>query len=376
MKGQGALFTDIAYEIGVVPLIQDGFLAPLVPKQVEGQIDTSEVRTRAGEFAAGELEAAALDPQTVRTAVEEILRHGGSRRSWLVFTCGLEHARAVADELSRRAITNAVVTGKTPEAERDRAIADYRAGNLQALVNVNVLTTGFDAPETDLLAVLRPTKSRGLYVQMMGRGMRVAPGKEDCLVVDFGANVYRHGPINRLREDRARSRCKNKVPAAKACPACGTLVAIDEEACWTCGYRFQRGEEEPCQRRLSRTAGDLRIIDMGGEALPGEEVLEVESVQYARHRKPGRSDSLRVTYHSRGRRISEWICLEHRGYAEIKARRWWERRDPGGRPPSTVTEALGRARDLLVPARIVISTAERFARVVGYDLGREPEGVA
>src|SRR5258708_31889879 len=95
-----------------------------------------------------------------------------------------------------RGISCRVVTGKTPLPERADSIAMFKAGMVRCLVNVNVLTTGFDAPRIDLLAMLRPTLSTGLYVQMVGRGTRKADGKVNCLVLDFAGNCRRHGPVD------------------------------------------------------------------------------------------------------------------------------------------------------------------------------------
>ena len=76
------------------------------------------------------------------------------------------------------------------------------------MVNCDVLTTGFDAPNTDMIVMLRPTQSPGLYVQMMGRGMRIAEGKKDCLILDFAKNIERHGPINQIAPNQKGKRKK------------------------------------------------------------------------------------------------------------------------------------------------------------------------
>ena len=98
----------------------------------------------------------------------------------------------------------ATIFGDTPKAERDRIIAAFKRDEVRALASMGVLTTGFNAPAVDLIAMLRPTKSTGLYVQMAGRGTRLAPGKENCLVLDFAGNVARHGPIDLVKpKDKA-----------------------------------------------------------------------------------------------------------------------------------------------------------------------------
>jgi hypothetical protein len=181
-EGKSALFTDIAYEAPVRELIDAGYLSPLVSKQPATRFDVSKVGTRAGDFIARDLAAAVDQDVITRAAVTEIIEHGQNRKSWLAFCSGVEHARHVAEEFGRRGITCRTIFGDTPKDERDAIIAAFKRGEIRALASMGVLTTGFNAPGVDLIALLRPTKSAGLYVQMVGRGTRLAPGKENCLV--------------------------------------------------------------------------------------------------------------------------------------------------------------------------------------------------
>ncbi len=203
-EGDGALFTDIAYEAGVAEMIAQGYLCEVVPKRTRTQLDTAGVGSRGGEFIAGQLEAAVDIAEVTASAVDEIVHHGAGRGSWLVFCAGVDHAHHVRDAIRSRGVPCEAILGETASAERDRVIAAYKRGEIRCLTNANVLTTGFNAPGVDLIAMLRPTKSVGLYVQMIGRGTRLANGKDNCLVLDFAGNVERHGPIDRIDGRRAR----------------------------------------------------------------------------------------------------------------------------------------------------------------------------
>jgi DNA repair protein RadD len=119
----------------------------------------------------------------------------GERKAWLVFCTGVKHAEHVAEVLRQHGVATECVLGETPKKERERIIADFKAGRIRALTNANVLTTGFDYPDIDLIAMLRPTMSASLYVQMAGRGMRVKSHTDHCLVLDFAGVVEAHGPI-------------------------------------------------------------------------------------------------------------------------------------------------------------------------------------
>src|SRR3954452_22775660 len=113
---------------------------------------------------------------------------------------------------------------------------------------MNVLTTGFNAPAGDLIALLRPTKSTGLYVQMAGRGTRLAPGKDNCLVLDFAGNVARHGPIDLVRpKDPPKGGADGDMPN-KLCPECRAINALAARVCVDCGYVF------PPETKLEATA--------------------------------------------------------------------------------------------------------------------------
>ena len=128
---------------------------------------------------------------------------------------------------------------------------------LKYLCNVNVLTTGFDAPNIDCVALLRPTMSPGLYYQMVGRGFRLHPGKKNCLVLDFGGNVLRHGPVDQITV-KERDRGGNGEAPAKECPECHSVIAAGYATCPDCGYEFPPPErpthdaEAPRRRAYSR----------------------------------------------------------------------------------------------------------------------------
>lgn len=359
-EGDERLFTHIAYDLPVTTLIERGYLCPLVPKQVQAEIDTSQVHSRAGEFVARELEAAAQAGDIVARAVAEIVQHGQDRRSWLVFCTGVDHAQAVLAELRRHSVPADIVLGTTPAAERDRILDDYKASRLRAVVNVSVLTTGFDAPETDLLAVLRPTQSTGLWVQIAGRGMRIAPGKSNCLVLDFGGNVRRHGPIDRVNPKAQGT--GNGEALAKPCPECATLLWLGARECPECGYEFPKPEDIG-PRHDAQAATDALL-----STLQKPVTHDVEQVVYARHTKPGGAPSLRVEYLCGLHRFCEWVCLEHTGYARHKAERWWMIRSGEGIEwvPPTIEDALDIARGLRTPTTITVTQEGKYDRIIGY----------
>jgi DNA repair protein RadD len=350
-EGEGALFTDIAYQISVRELIDQGYLSPLVSKQPKTKLDVAGVGSRGGEFIARELQAAVDKEAVTRAAVSEIMAYGADRKSWLAFCSGVEHARHVAEEFRGRGILCETIFGDTPKDERDRIIAAFKRQEIRALASMGVLTTGFNAPAVDLIAMLRPTKSAGLYVQMAGRGTRLASGKANCLVLDFAGNVSRHGPID-LVEPRKPSGGGGGEAPTKLCPECESILPIAATECPDCGYEFPAPEV-----KIAPTASTLAILSGRRDRW-----VEVTSVAYRKHTKQGSPPSLRVEYHCGLAIHREWVCFEHQGYARLKAEGWWQRRSVAPLPV-TVDEAISTSASLLRPSHIFMRSNGQFTEV-------------
>lgn len=353
-EGKNALFTDISYEAPVRDLIDAGYLSPLVSKQPATRLDVSKVGTRAGDFIQRDLAAAVDQAAITRAAVTEIIAHGLDRKSWLTFCSGVDHARHVAEEFARQGIICSTIFGDTPKEERDAIIAAFKRGEIRALASMGVLTTGFNAPAVDLIALLRPTKSAGLYVQMVGRGTRLAPGKENCLVLDFAGNVRRHGPVDLVRPKRPGDGGGGEAPT-KVCPECESIIALSATECPDCGHVFPAREV-----KIAPTAAALPVLS------PKVQWLPVHDVSYSRHDKLGGQPSLKVTYSCGLKSHSEWVCIEHQGYARQKADEWWRKRAPGCPVPLTVDQAIAEAARLARPSAISVRPSGRYVEISGH----------
>ena len=365
-EGDGKIFDKVVFEYSIADGIRDGWLAPLSSKATTTNIDVTNVTVRGGEFIASALEDAADDDAIVAAAVDEIIARGKDRRSWLLFCCGVRHARHVRDVLTGRGITAATVTAETPDTERDAVIAAFRAGTLRALTNVNVLTTGFDVPDVDLIAMLRPTLSTGLYVQMVGRGTRKANGKRDCLVLDFAGNVRRHGPVDQA-DGASLTRCRgsgktgtDKV-AAKKCPDCGELNALNAAECVSCGHEFP----QPAPKPKHTSIADFAPITGATNWLS---VTEVSCSLHTKVSDPAAPPSLRVDYLCGLSVYSEYIALERGGYAREMAERWWYAMGGVAPAPFTVIEALERLSELATVLAIVATREGRYWHVIARRL--------
>ena len=364
-EGDDRVFDGVSYDADLVQLIRDGYLSRTVAKQVAHEIDTTGVRTVAGEFNAADLEAAALVEGAVPEAVEEIVRRGADRRAWLIFCVGVQHAMAVAEELHKHGIECAQVYGGTPSADRAEIVRRFKARELRCIVNVNVLTTGFDAPHVDLVAILRPTKSPGLFVQMAGRGFRLAEGKSDCLLLDFGENFRRHGPLDAIEVvgKPASEREPGEAPV-KVCPSCESLVATSALECPDCGHLFP-------PRKPKHTQRPAEAEPVRGLSAATFETFRVGHREFSAHSKPGKTPSMRVTYHPAsgfGITASEWICVEHEGFARRKAEAWWAEHGGEMPCPSNVADALAEAHTLRPTLELTVRTDREFHEIVARKL--------
>ena len=368
--GDGHVLSEVCYEVGVRALIERGYLSPLRTRAGVTRADLGSLRVRGGEFIAGQAEAIMDEASLVEGACAEIAQSTRDRRGTLIFASGVRHGRHVARVLAERhGVECGFVCSKTPPAERDELIARFRAGELKYLANVNMLTTGFDAPHVDCVALLRPTMSGGLYYQMVGRGIRLAPGKADCLVLDFAGNVLRHGPVDALSARRPGT--SGGPPPAKECPRCHEIVAAGCRACPACGQAFP----EPQRTQHGVVASAAGILT--GQASEAEH--EVRAVGYRVHRsrkKPDAPPTMRVDYHvSLNEHFSEWIAVGHEGYARRKAAQWWQRRSREPVPADAHDAVeLAQAGTLAQPQRIRVRrvAGERFPTIEPIDLGERP----
>ncbi len=371
--GPDSVLNEVCFEAGVRELIVQGYLCPLRSRAGKATADTSDLRVRAGEFVAGDLEDRMDEASLVEAACAEIVAATDDRRSVLLFCSGVRHGQHVARVLhERHGVECGFVEGGTPVKERDALIDRFKAGELKFLANVNVLTTGFDAPNVDCVAMLRPTMSPGLYYQMVGRGFRLAEGKSDCLVLDFGGNVLRHGPVDAIRLADPEQRTGDAP--AKQCPECDALIHASYALCPECGHAF------PAREVKHDPVASAEAVVSGGDG-PTRTEHRVMDTSYHVHFKrdnPMATPTMRVEYRvGFSRWIREWVCFEHPagGYARQKAEQWWRRRsnDP---VPDMIEEAvewanagaLAQTREITVEKK----PGDEWERIVAYEIGDKP----
>lgn len=375
----GGIFTDICCDMtGLEPFnwfIDQGYLCPLVPKSTAFELDTSNVRINAGEYNQNELQHAVDQEAITEQALMECMEHGLDRNRWLVFASGVQHAVNVSNMLNDLGVKSTYIHSRMGTKERDKRLADTKRGEYRAIVNNGILTTGYDDPAIDMIVMLRPTRSTGLWVQMNGRGTRplYAPGfdletqdgrlaaiaasdKQDCLVMDFAGNTRRLGPINDPVMPRKKGSRGGEAPF-RYCEACGEHCHASLRFCPYCGHQF------PVISNLAAQAGTEELIKKKRKEDPVVEEFKVDRVVYTEHRREGRPPTLKVSYYCGLRKFDEYVCLEHTGYAHKKARTWWSERTDAPLP-TTVQEAFQRMDEIPRPAVIVVWVNKKYPDVL------------
>lgn len=346
---QGGLFTDICYNIcdsaGFTRLISEGFLATPIPKQTATQLDVSNVGMNNGEFNLTQLQAEIDKADINAAALSEMCQHGADRRAWLIFCSGIEHSEHVAGMLNSYGVPCAAVHSKIKGNERDDRIEAFTTGELRAVTNNNVLTTGFDYAAIDMIGMLRPTMSPGLWVQMIGRGTRPAEGKANCLVLDFAKNTQRLGPIDDPVIPRPPGLGGGGDAPVKVCDACGCYNHTRAKFCISCGAEFT------FEQKIVRQADTRQILSTG---MPQVERFVVDRLMYARHvaRKSGVTN-IKVSYYCGLQMFQEFVSFDHKGYALHRAHEWWKQRSPEP-PPLSTDIALGMLHRLRTPSAIKV----------------------
>ena len=380
--GESPLFTGVCTTIKIGDLIEQGFLAPMVrPIDIATRIDTDGIKTVTGDFHLGQLSERVK--MYLPSAADESVKLCAERKKWIAFLPSVSTAAYFVSLLRQRGIEAVLVCGGTPKDERAELIAAFRDGKLRCLVTVLALAIGFDVPDVDAVIWLRPTKSGVLYVQGCGRGMRIAPdvGKVDCLWVDFSDTTERLGPVDSIKGRKKRAAQPDQEAPYALCPECGTHVRpANALICPDCGAVLRDPTAE-----IEAAAKASAAAILSSQLAARIHVYSVKRVAYAVHKKLGSPDSLKVTYWGGMLPIaSEWVCLDHMGYARSKAEQWWIKRRPVD--GLKIVPSVGQSIDWIAagylmrqPARITVNESGKFPEITNFEWSQDdaiPNGQA
>jgi superfamily II DNA or RNA helicase len=251
-KGLRSVFNNCAHQIELATLIREGFLVRpksfVIDLGVGEQLDN--VTKRGKEYDMEEV-AAIMDRQVINDRIVSEWTEKASGRKTVVFCSTVSHAEHVCDSFINSGVKANFVTGETDKDERAQMLHDLEFGNLQVIVNVAVLTEGFDAPPVSCVILTRPCSQKGTMVQMIGRGLRILDPelypntvKTDCIVMDFGTSIITHGGLDETANLDGAHKSEGGEAPTKICPDCGSEVSANTRICPICEHEFQKKVKE------------------------------------------------------------------------------------------------------------------------------------
>lgn len=404
----------------------EAYLAKLTSKKMKTQLDVSNVRITKGDYNQKELQAAVDKEEITRAALSEAVLLGEDRQCWLVFGSSIEHVEHIAGMLnSEFSISTTFVHSRMSEQERTQRIEDFKLGKYRACVNNLILTTGVDIPQIDFLILLQPTASPARHVQIVGRGLRIAPKeglpletKEErmlaisqgvkpngCLVADFAGNTGRCGAINDIIKPKKKGSGGGGEAPVKTCKyfLCGCnsedvskrrIVSVNGKQVATYHYDDKcnvHNEREICNTihhpsakfcevcggefifntKLTETASSLDIV----ATAPRTQIvhnddktwIDVYDVSYKKHFSRAGKYSLKITYHCGYNSYDEYKPVEG-SYGLFVS--WWYKRC-NGYAPKTLDEVLLYVSQLAKPTKILVGKNGKYDNITSHEFPDE-----
>ena len=274
----GLHFDAIAEGPGIGELIERGYLARPRYYGYGGLVDITKLDTnKSGEFKDSQMENEFIKSEVPQKVVEQILELGDGRTG-IIFNSGVEQSQIQTQLLNDAGIPTVHLDASTPFKERQMYFDKLSSGEIRCISSIGCLTEGFDVPSISFVVLSRATKSRALYVQMSGRGLRISPDKTDCLILDFGGNVKRLGMLNKKVLITLEPTPKHDDDSMlKECDNCHSMVSIFARICPECGYVF------PCGNGKE---DDTNAFEQAFGELFDDETLK--QVKYARSQRKAR----------------------------------------------------------------------------------------
>lgn len=412
-NGQPPPFERCVYEVTLSELIRRGFLTP--PRLIDAPVALYDFSSLATDKF-GHAPEQALNQLLVRSArvteaiVSQVRELMETRRGAMLFAATVQHAQEIASYLP--AAQTGLVLGDIPSGERDAVIADFKAQKLKYLVNVSVLTTGFDAPHVDVIAILRRTESVSLFQQIAGRGLRLYPGKTDCLIIDYAGSGF-----NLFQPEVGECRPTASVAVTVPCPECGhanqfwgitdsdghvvehygrrcqALLRIDEHDVaspshtlsagadprrertgkreWQCTYRFRFKECGACGAECDIAARrcpvcEHEITDPDDQLKAALRLKDAMVLRVAGMTFSAKEERLCVTYHDEdGQELREFFDFSHSGQRAVFHRVFSRRAHPTSRRITfdTAGDAVRAGHRFKHPDFVVARKVKQYWRV-------------
>jgi DNA repair protein RadD len=264
-RGLGDIFSSMVMGPTTSELIKDGYLSPFACYAPAEPPDLSDISTRAGDFAPDQLADAMAAPIIVGSAVDSYEEFCPGKRA-IVFGVDRRHSLMLAERFNERGRKAVHLDGDTPKSERQQMIKALAAGEIDLVTNCGILSEGLDVPAVEAVLLARPTQSLGLHLQMVGRALRLAPGKERALILDLAGNTYRHGLPDAKRNwslegKPRRQRERSGEPQPRVCECCRTINRPKAPTCMSCSANLMTAQERIEVEAELKKIEDLRQFD-------------------------------------------------------------------------------------------------------------------
>lgn len=387
-KGEHRIFDEISYEVKYQTLVDEKHLVPFSGMGSEHAYSDEGLHMRAGEFDQGELDALAQDNAKTQKIVKQFCERAKDRWAWMIFAINVRHAHVIKKFMAEEGVEAGIVYAgmEADGLDRDFEIGMFKAGCYRAIINVGVLTTGFNYPALDCIVLCRPIGSPVLYIQCGGRGTRPAPGKLNCLLLDYGGNISRFGEFGEP-EVREKGNSKDR----KYCPACGESNSTQARYCSACHHRFDNMFKDcpGCDdiglvTKVDRKTQHCKVcgyywpinednLDEEGKTIIENKAVwvDVKSTTFkvakprAQHELDERPEYFLAVHKTiDGATVNEYVFPESFA-ARPQFEKWWRQHNGKGPAPKTSREARERKQELILPARIHVIRKGKFFNFLG-----------
>lgn len=329
----GTVFTKVVYDLCSIEnynrLVDEGFLSPLIPVYTsqENYINVDNIKISKGEFNASDIDEQLQNTGKMSKILREVVQSVKDRKHGLVFLPSIKSCEIAQEILKELGEKSHIIHSKLTDLEKRDNLKDFEEKRVKYLLNVDMLTTGYDCPSVDFIVVMRPTQSSSLWVQILGRGTRMHPEKKDCLIFDYARNTQRLGTINDPKisnavETRECGECgfvngksakkcggcgasmkrEDVLPPMKTCEKCGFMAFASTRQCGFCGHTF------PVRDLTTNEASTLDVVTKT------QKIENVKEVRYEIHHKQkpeGISKSVKMTFFCfSGHSYLKWLKID------------------------------------------------------------------
>ncbi|OGS40507.1 MAG: hypothetical protein A3K77_00750 [Euryarchaeota archaeon RBG_13_31_8] len=365
------LFSELNHQITYNELVKNNYLMELSGKIATDNEFDNDIKNVSigsdGDYKQNELGLMMSKSRHLESIKKAINEYCQSSKKICIFCCTIEHAKNVLKLFDNATIIHSELT----PLEREANMRSWREGNVKIMASVNILIEGFDFPELDTLIMARPTLSSNLYIQAIGRVVRIVEGKTQALLIDLTNNTNYFGTdIDNIKVSIPKQVEKDiekedATSTEKTCPDCKNKIHKALKECIYCGYEF---------KDIIKYINNMPILqdikfNQGNNCI---EIYPVTEMFITRHIKEGKPDSVKVEYFrsllSSHDSIKEFLCFEHGGFATQKAQEWWRKMSFGLGPPKNVQEALDNKQNIIKPSQIKIKKDGKsgYWRVIDY----------